>query len=156
MAIIVGEKMTKWNGILWSLLSLGILFIAVGSWVLGMAFTAWNVAPILDKPPPNLYHHYAIGRMPIGSIMILTGVGLLSVTRLGNGLSRILGIAVIGGGSFVVGMEFMAGIVAPTLESLGDCPLYLYHAGSGVMIGFFIILMGIVIFVKSIFIKGEG
>ena len=134
----------------------GILSIACGSFVLGMAWTAYTVAPILDEPPLNLFHHYAIGRMIISFFVISMGIVILSATRLGNGLSRILGIATMAFGSFILGMEYMAWGITPILEGLGDCPFYLYNAGSGMIVGLTIILMGIVIFVKSKFIKGEG
>ena len=55
----------------------GILSIACGSFVLGMAWTAYTVAPILDEPPLNLFHHYAIGRMIISFFVISMGIGFL-------------------------------------------------------------------------------
>ena len=135
----------------------GILSIACGSFVLGMAWTAYTVAPILDEPPLNLYHHYAIGRMIISFFVISMGIVILSVTRLDKSPPRILGIAAMAFGSFILGMEYFAWGVAPILEALGypSFYLYLYHPGGGMIAGFAIILIGIVIFVKSKFIKGK-
>ena len=138
------DKTLSWFGIL------SIACIACGSFVLGMAWTAYTVAPILDEPPLNLYHHYAIGRMIISFFVISMGIVILSVTRLDKSPHLLLGIAAMAFGSFILGMEYIAWGITPILEGLGYPPFYLYHPSVGMIAGFTIILMGIVIFVKKI------
>jgi len=135
---------------------LGIVFIIGGSYVLGMAFMAWTVSPMLDEPPFNLYHRYATSRMITSPIMISIGIVILSVTRLRKNLLQIIGISIMACGTFIMGMEFTAWTVFPLFESLSSNPFYIHYASIGEKIGFVVLLMGIIILVKGILIKSRN
>lgn len=135
---------------------LGVFLVAGGSYLLGMAVGSLMVSPMLDEPTFGPYHHYGSSRIIIASLIILIGIGILGVAGVIRSLFQILGVGIITGGAFVIGMEFMVQTVAPILESRGKCPLYVSQATSGMIGGLVIILMGIGILLYGKLVKRGG